>query len=1002
MKKKTIHRRSYGYGEEDPGRGKNGERDAWEGDLWQAPKGRHIHQQKPIDWVGILLFPLKIVGWILSTLWHVIQARPRLRQATRQRLTRRTLRLAMIGGVWFLLFAAVSIAWMSRGLPDPDKLTDRQVSQSTKIYDRTGEHLLFEIFTDKKRTLITLDRIPKHVIEGVIATEDTTFYEHRGIRPLSILRAIVVGTFTNKRIGATSTLTQQLVKNAILSPERKITRKIKEVILSIRLEQKYTKDQILQIYFNEIPYGSTNYGIETASQNYFGKPASDLNLQESATLAGLPKAPSYYLRNKDALKQRRDFVLSRMYEEGYIAKEEKEAAQNELVTLEQKISNISAPHFVLSVKEQLVEKYGEQTVDTGGLKVITTLDWEKQEAAEKVMNDTGTKALAEAEADNAALVAIDPKTGHILAMIGSKDFNDDEIDGKFNVAALGRRQPGSSFKPIVYAAAFEKGYTPDTILFDVLTNFAVSGKPYEPKNYTLQEYGPVTMRQALQGSLNIPAVQTLYLVGDKKGIEFAKRLGYSTFDNGDFGLSLVLGGGEVSLVEHTSAFGVFANNGLRHAPISILRIEDADGEALEEWKQEKGEPALDPAVAATISNVLSDNASRAYIFGAGSALTLPGRPVAAKTGTTDNFVDAWTVGYTPSLAAGIWAGNTDNTPMKKGFGGSKVSGLIWNAFMKEALKNTPAESFPQLPPNTATKPVLRGSTGGGITLLVDKVTGKIATSSTPEQYIEEKTYIQPHSILHYVAKDDPRGPAPEHPNDDPQYAIWETAIQNWIKRKKEKDPAWNLSFEDPPTEFDDAHSLALIPTLEVVFPTEGAILPSRQIDTDIRVSAPRGVTKVTYQIDEAFVGVIRDHPFNLNYPAETLAPGAHIMTIAVEDDVGNRLEKKIAFILNVAEAAPGVSWVEQKKIVSASSYPLTLFLSPFSLENIKTITISAKKDQTKITLETIATNSGTLFNNQIPIVWKTAPEKGAWIVTADVLLDTGESGAGGSMDVVVE
>ncbi|EKD67004.1 MAG: penicillin-binding protein, 1A family, partial [uncultured bacterium] len=499
----------------------------------------------------ILIYLFRALGWLLKKIpWGA---------PFRKGNGKRTFKILLVLFGLGIVSSIGLIAWASKDLPDPNKLTDRQIAQSTKIYDRTGEHILYEVFEDQKRTLITLDELPDYLVQGVIATEDTKFYEHHGIRPLSIIRAVVYGLLPGKKIEGTSTLTQQLVKNAILTSERRYSRKLKEFILSIRLEQVYTKDQILQIYFNEIPYGSTNYGVESASQSYFGKSASDLTLAEAATLAGLPQQPSRFLNDLDRLKERRNFVLRRMSEEGYITEAEKTAAQAEPLNLDVSYSNIDAPHFVLYVKEKLVEDYGEQMVDTGGLKVITSLDWDKQHIAEQVIDEVGTPKLAEAGANNTSLVAMDPKTGHILAMVGSKDYYDDSIKGQFNVATLGKRQPGSSFKPIIYAAAFEKGYTPNTILYDVLTNFASSGKSYTPKNYDLSEHGPVTMRQALQGSLNIPAVKTLYLVGEQKGVDFAERLGYTTLGEGDFGLSLVLGGGEVLLIDHVGAYATFAN-----------------------------------------------------------------------------------------------------------------------------------------------------------------------------------------------------------------------------------------------------------------------------------------------------------------------------------------------------------------------------------------------------------------------------------------------------------
>ncbi|OIO20480.1 MAG: hypothetical protein CO029_01545 [Candidatus Magasanikbacteria bacterium CG_4_9_14_0_2_um_filter_41_10] len=996
MQNGDNHRRSYGY----TGRSASAPEQSKEHEQMPSSPSKmdRAREKHPTDWVGIILFPFRLVGILLI---HIFRALGWLLKKIpwgapfRKGNGKRTFKILLILFILGLIGAVGIIAWASKDLPDPNKLTDRQIAQSTKIYDRTGEHILYEVFQDQKRTLVTIDELPKNLINGVIATEDTTFYQHHGVRPLSIIRAVLVGLLPGKRIQATSTLTQQLVKNAILTDERSLTRKLKEVILSFRLEQIYTKDQILQIYFNEIPYGSTNYGVESASQSYFGKAASDLTMAEAATLAGMPKAPSSYLNDPEKLKARRNFVLRRMNEEGYITEAEKTAAQAEPLNLDVSYSNIDAPHFVLYVKEKLVEDYGEQMVDTGGLKVITSLDWEKQQIAEEVIDEVGTPKLAEAGANNTSLLALDPRTGQILAMVGSKDFYDDSIDGQFNVATLGKRQPGSSFKPIIYAAAFEKGYTPNTILYDVVTNFASSGKSYTPKNYDLSEHGPVTMRQALQGSLNIPAVKTLYLVGDKKGGDFAERLGYTTLGEGDFGLSLVLGGGEVRLIDHVGAFATFANDGVRHAPVSILKVEDKNGDALYEWKQDKGEKVLDKQITDTLSNVLSDDAARAYVFGAGGILTLSGRSVAAKTGTTNGYVDAWTVGYTPSLVAGVWAGNTNNTAMKRGYGGSIVAAPIWHAFMERSLEGSSVESFPPLPEIKTDKPVLNGSTGGGITLKVDEITGRIATSSTPEQYIVEKTFIQPHSILHYVNKDDPQGPAPEDPSTDPQYAIWEQAIQDWIVRKQTEDPDWHLSFEEPPTEYDDTHSLALIPSLEVVYPAPSTTIHSRQIDTDIRVSAPRGVTKVTYQLDGVYVGVVREHPFNLHYYAQGLSEGTHLLIIQVEDDVGNKLTKEVPFTLaNVGNEPPSVTWNPGSDALSTFDFPRVFLLNVFKREEIARVEVSATKGNQTILISTITDFSTLDFNNSIAVTWQsTPPESGTWTLIAKTI------GKGGSESI---
>lgn len=864
------------------------------------------HSAWSLLWKVPAIFFVLLARTVMWLWQHRPHLSPRLAGYIRERFLRVSIILIALGCIG----ATIVIAWASKDLPDPNRLTDRQIAQSTKIYDRTGQHLLYEIYADEKRTLIELEDISQDIIDGVIATEDTRFYEHSGIRPLSIIRAVVVGILPGNRIEGTSTLTQQLVKNAILTNERSLTRKIKEAILSLRLEQKYTKDQILKIFFNEIPYGSTNYGVESAAQAYFGKSADEVTLAEAATLAGLPKAPSTYLNNRDALLQRRNFVLRRMYEEGYISESEKNAAQNEELTLSRQYGEIKAPHFVLYVREQLVSQFGEQQVDTGGLKVITTLDWDKQQIAESVVEEVGTELLTAASANNTALVALDPKTGHILSLVGSKDFFDETIDGQFNVVTLGKRQPGSSFKPIVYTAAFELGYTPETILYDVVTNFgANAGQSYTPQNYDLSERGPVTIRKALQGSLNIPAVKALYLVGEKEGIDFSERLGYSTFGNGDFGLSLVLGGGEVIPLEHVSAYGVFANNGVRHTPVSILSVTDASGDTLYEWKAERGEQVLEPDITATISNVLSDDAARAYAFGAGGVLTLPGRPVAAKTGTTNGYVDGWTVGYTPSLVAGVWVGNTDNTPMKAGYGGSRVAGPIWNAYMRRALEASPVESFPAPPVSDVTKPVLRGTESGGVTVQVNTITGNLATSSTPAHMIEERTYVQPHSILHYVIKDNPRGPIPEDPAQDPQYTIWEAAIADWITRMQATDPEFSLVFGEAPTTVDDAYSIELIPTLTVLYPVASSTIAAGDLYTDIQVTAPRGVSVVRYFVDDALVGVVTEAPFTIDLRDRTLSPGPHSLTIEVEDDIGNKRTEVIPFFVEETEDPSTVSLI---------------------------------------------------------------------------------------------
>lgn len=835
------------------------------------------------------------------------------------------------------ILGTIVIVWIGKDLPDPNRLSDRQVSQSTKIYDRTGEHLLYEVYQNQKRTLVGLDQMSPMIPKAVVAVEDKKFYEHSGVAVLSIMRAgfnNLIGRKTGS--GGASTLTQQLIKNTMVGDERSLFRKIKEAMLALRLEKKYSKDEIIKMYLNEVPFGSTNYGVEAASQSYFHKSAKDINLAESATLAALIQAPSRYLNNANTLRDRRDTVLRLMNEQGFITLDEKKQSQNEALRIYKSGGIMDAPHFVLYVKQLLADQFGEKMIDDGGLKVITTIDYDKQKAAEKIVKENGDKFAKQSNANNASLVAIDPKTGQILALVGSRDFENEEIDGQFNVAILGKRQPGSSFKPFVYTAAFEKGFTPDTVVYDTITNFDLgTNGNYTPKNYDGKEHGLVTFRKSLQGSLNIPAVKALYLVGTKEAIEFAKRFGYTTF-TGDPGLTLVLGGAEVNLLEHTNAYATLADNGSYHAPVSILKITDSKQNILAQWKEVPGTEAIKPELAATITSVLSDDSARAYVFGRNGSLTLPGRAVAAKTGTTNDYKDAWTMGYTPSLAAGVWVGNTKPSPMKGG--GNALAGLIWNQFMREATKNTPAETFPTPPPNDATKPVLRGA-DNGIKLKINNTNGRIATSSTPSALIVEKTYLPPHDILHYVNKGDPRGPVPSDPNIDPQYQNWENSLREWVQRQI--DSGHEVSLEEPPTEYDDTnYNPELSPQVQIISPTTAETITGRQINIEIKATAPRGIKQVFYTIDNEQVGSSDQFPFSFSYTFSKLYTDRHVLKVSAIDDQGNAGQAQVVFTINAQYDPATFSWVDGETIkLAKEDFPKTIQLKPIRWEDIKNIKI---------------------------------------------------------------
>ena len=889
------------------------------------------------------------------------------------------------------IFGTAIIIWIGKDLPDPNRLSDRQVSQSTKIFDRTGEHLLYEVYQNQKRTLVGLEQMSSLLPKAVVAVEDKKFYEHNGVAILSIVRAGFNNLIGRKSgSGGASTLTQQLIKNTMIGNERSLFRKIKEALLALRLEKKYSKDEILKMYLNEVPFGSTNYGVEAASQSYFHKSAKDISLSESATLAALIQAPSRYLNNTDTLRNRRDTVLRLMNEQGYITAEEKTQAQNEALRIYRNNSIMDAPHFVLYVKQLLADQFGEKIVDDGGLKVITTIDYDKQKAAEKIVKENGDKFAKQSNANNAALIAIEPKTGQILAMVGSRDFGNEEIDGQFNVATLGKRQPGSSFKPFVYAAAFEKGFTPDTVVYDTITNFDQrTNGDYTPKNYDNKEHGLVTLRKALQGSLNIPAVKTLYLVGTKETIEFAKRFGYTTF-TGDPGLSLVLGGAEVNLLEHTNAYATLADNGVYHIPVSILKVTDPKENILLQWKENTGTEAVKPEIAATITGVLSDDSARAYIFGLNGSLTLPDRAVAAKTGTTNNYKDAWTMGYIPSLAAGVWVGNTIPSPMKGG--GNALAGLIWNQFMREAVKNISPEVFPTPPENDATKPVLRGA-DNGIKLKINNLNGLIATTSTSPGLVTEKTYLPPHDILYYINKNDPRGPAPTDPNTDPQYENWENSLREWAQRQNGS--GHEVSFEEPPTEYDNTtFNPELSPKVQIISPITNETINGRQLNIEIKTTAPRGIKQVFFTVDNEQVGSSDQFPFNFSYTFNKLYSERHVLKVSAVDDQGNAGQEQLVFLTNTPYDPATFSWVSGENIqLAKEDFPKTVQLKPILWDDIKNIKIQlinskgvAKNIFDFNHKEDVLTDSGLL-----EFSWKNFPEVGKYTLKGTLVNKNGQT-----------
>lgn len=744
---------------------------------------------------------------------------------------------AVAGGAVFLLLAFL---YLSNNLPSVEQIASRQIDQSTKIYDREGNTLLYEVSGGEKRTVIPLEEIPQFVKDATIAIEDENFYEEAGVNWRAILRAFLTNLIHGRIVQGGSTITQQLAKNAFLSPERTVTRKIREWILASQLSRNYSKDEILGFYLNEIPYGPTAYGIESASKTFFGKSASELNLAEAALLAALPRAPSYYSphgNHRDELLNRQKFTLRKMRETGKIDPQQLEEALGTALTFQPPGQAIIAPHFTLSVQDYLVSRYGEDLVRTGGLKVKTTLNLELQALAERAVREGAEKNQELYQGYNAALVAQDPKTGQILALVGSRDYfassslpegcipgNNCKFEPNFSVATQGFRQPGSALKPFAYLTAFQKGYTPDTVVFDVPTEFVANNPQcpaapnyleeettpcFHPENFDERFRGPVSFRRGLAQSINVPSVKALYLAGLVDTLGTLKNFGITSLvDPSRYGLSLVLGGGEVKLIELVGAYAALAQEGARHAQATILEVKDSAGRILESYHDSES-VAADAGDVRLVNDILTDLDERSGLFQGSLALTVfPDREVALKTGTSNDYRDAWALGYTPSLAVGVWAGNNDNAPMQRR-GSSILAAIpIWSAFMKEALPKFPADTFLRPSPATAQKPVLRGEyLSGG----------------------------EAHSILFHVDRRNPEGPPPQNPAEDPQFSNWEEGVRRWVS-------------ENPGAGGETMRGTPGAPQIDLHEPKPGISLGNNpvQVRATMRASAPLSRIRVLF------------------------------------------------------------------------------------------------------------------------------------------------------------
>ena len=759
-----------------------------------------------------------------------------------------------------------------RNLPDAEEITQRSVIESTKIYDRTGEVLLYEIHGEEKRTVIPFEDIPDFVKQATISVEDNAFYSHPAFDWRGIVRSIFTDIIRGGVVQGGSTITQQLAKKAFLSDEKTLTRKIKELALAWKLEGRYSKDEILSLYLNQVPYGGNSYGIEAAARTFFNKKAKDLTLSEAALLAALPNAPSYYSpwgNHTDELEDRRRFILKRMNELGYIDEAQLTlAGDNQPKVAAQPTSSIKAPHFVFYVQDYLREKYGEDLLEAGGLEITTTLDWDMQQVAETAIQD-GVKRNSDLYGgENAALVAEDPATGQILAMVGSKNYfaasvpkncqsgKTCKFDGQFNVATQGLRQPGSALKPFVYMTSWEQGLTPDTILWDVPTEFASGNSNcpatvdfrndnkecYHPENFDGHFRGPVTMQEALAQSINVPAVKTLYLGTLDRTLENLKSFGINTLsDKNRFGLSLTLGGGEVRLSELVGAYSVLAADGVYHKQAVVLKVQDKDGKTLEEYN-DAGAKVIEPNYVRLVNDVLSDVDLRAPLYSSSLGLTqVPGYQIALKTGTTNDYRDAWTIGYAPNLVGGIWVGNNNREPLKSKGSSILAAVPIWHDFMTKVLPKKDLETFPRPDPVSSSNPVIRGELVQG-------------------EY---------HEILYYLGR-----------VNDSQFNNWETGVKNWLIYNQVDLNRFKTTTSFVLDSTSESVSTGEI-SLDLVTPKNGDFIKDEvQVEADIRSVSK--ITKLEVYFNNILVeSLVKDLGNSYSYKSTIRPANADVQNILV-------------------------------------------------------------------------------------------------------------------------
>ncbi len=831
----------------------------------------------------------------------------------RWRMARFLAALFFVGSILGVIVFSVLFAWVSRDLPNPQNVA-KQEGGSTKIFDRNG-NLLYDVYKDVRLVPVVQDDIPTYLKQATVATEDKDFYKHGGFDPLAPFR-IVINVFRFRRLTGASTLTQQLIKTSLLSSERTFIRKFKEFLLALQVEQAFSKDEILLMYLNNAPYGGSAQGVGAAADIYFHKKAKDLNLVESAILAGLPQRPSVYSPLSGKLDSngmgfwvgRTTGVLRRMREDGYITSDQEKEAVDQINKLQfdRQAISIKAPHFVFYVKDMLEEKYGVNAVEQGGLRVTTTLDLGIQETAQTAVREEIDK-VSKLHITNGAAMVMNPKDGEILAMVGSKDYFSKEIDGQFNVAVDGLRQPGSSIKPVTYALAFRRGFTPASVVFDTPTTFpgGEGQKDYEPGNYDGKFRGPVQLRFALGSSLNIPAVKLLAQVGVKDMLNLAYEMGFDTLEPSvvnqrRFGLSVTLGGGEVHLIDTVSAYSSFANGGTKVEPTAILKVEDKDGKVLFENKAQATKRVLSEQETFLINHVLSDNNARLLAFGPNSQLNIGGRPIAVKTGTTNNRLDNWTIGWTRNAIVGVWVGNNDNSPMLQVASGITGASPIWRRIMVETMsKGYKDEAWP-IPEGVTASPVDTISgypehdgfpsraeylIGGTLPQLPDPIHTKLklcrgqnklaSEADIARGEVDEKEFIIMKE-LDPVSKDGKNR--------------WQEGINSWITTQSD-------SRYNPPTENCDSTNDVFVAFNS---PHDHDNISGNDVSFDISVATDGQIDRIEIYVDDALISKLTSPPYQTKI---TLSTGTHkIFAKAIRTDgrSGNTTDLRIG--------VGGVNW----------------------------------------------------------------------------------------------